>query len=211
EEYGDVGAWLRTEFAAEGGLQLRRALEEKDEQALEALTLRYHGTDEAAEALLWLGDRHLVDGEPALAVGRYRQALRMTGATLRQRLDDRLQLTAALLGQPLEALPETDITFGEMRLSPAVLQALRKRRGDEGVDSRGGGSRPPQLAPVPTMLDMQTRGRFEGELGDRPEAVPALLATRYRPDIDWFARQLALAVDGNRLYASNRFQVDCCE
>ncbi|MFG0227260.1 hypothetical protein, partial [Streptococcus suis] len=81
---------LRTEFAPEGKLQLRRALDEKDEVALEMLALHYHGTNEAAEALLWLGDRNLGDGEPALAVGRYRQALRMAEGGLRRRINGRL-------------------------------------------------------------------------------------------------------------------------
>ena len=202
---------MQTEFAPEGRLQLRRALDDKDDVALESLALRYYGTTEAAEALLWLGDRQLVDGEPALAVGRYRQALRMADGALRQRIGHRLQLTAAMLGQPVTSPPAANLEFGETRFSPAALQALRKERREAGVDSRWSARLPPQLAPTPTAFDVAPRGRFEGELGDRPEVVPVLPPAAHRPDIDWFARQVALAVDSNRLIVSNRFQVACYE
>jgi outer membrane protein assembly factor BamB len=208
EAHPELRTLLRTEFAPEGRLQLRRALDEKDEMALEALALRFPGTDEAAEALLWLGDRCLVDGDPALAVGRYRQALRMTEGALRRRIEDRLQLTAALLGQPVTTLPAEDIKFGDMRLSPAALQALRQKRRADGVDSRWAAGLPPQLAPAPSVFDVEPRGRFEGETGDKPTALPLLFPAGARFE-DWFARQIALAADGNRLIVSNRFQVDC--
>jgi outer membrane protein assembly factor BamB len=209
ETHVELRALLRGEFAPEGRLQLRRALDEKDELALETLTLRHYGTEEAAEAHVWLGDRYLADGEPALAVGHYRQALRMTEGNLRRRIDDRLHLTAALLGQPVTAPPQADIEFGEMRLAPAALQELRKRRSGEGVDVRWTATLPPQLAPAATAFEVVPRGRFEGEVGDKPEVLPAFYGTRLPPTFDWFAHQVALAVQGERLFVSNRFQVDC--
>jgi len=211
QAHPELRALLREEFAPEGRLQLRRALDEKDDVALEALTLRYFGTEQAAEALIWLGDRHLVDGEPALAVGHYRRAQRMTDGALGGRIDGRLHLTAALLGQPLAAAPATDLEFGDTRLTPAAWEALRKKRSDEGVDSRWAASLPPQLSPAPTSFEVVPRVRFEGETGDKPETITFSPYPHPRPDIDWFARHAGLAVDGNRLFASNRFQVDCYE
>ena len=146
----------------EGRLQLRRALDEKDEAGLETVALRYSGTEEAAEAHLWLGDRHLVDGEPALAVGRYRQALRTTAGALAARIESRLHLTAALLGQPTSAPPAADLGFGETRLSPAALQALpqttQRRRRRFALDRR----LPPQPAPAPTAFDVVLRAASRG-------------------------------------------------
>lgn len=208
----DLRGLLRKEFAAEARLQLRRALDEEDELALESLALRYPGTDEAAEALLWLGDRQLLDGDLALAVGRYRQAQGMAEGALRRRLEDRLQLTAALLGRPALTPLEADIEFGATRLSPAALEALRQKRRDAGVDLRWAAGLPPQLAPVPTALDVEARGRFEGEMGDQPDVpLPLPIGQRRKLELDWFARQVAVVADGNRLFVSNRFQVDCFE
>jgi outer membrane protein assembly factor BamB len=211
QAHAELRPLLRDDFAAEGKLQLRRALDERDEVALEALALRYFATEQAAEALIWLGDRHLVDGEPALAVGYYRRAQRMTERALGPRIEGRLQLTAALLGQPGAAAPAADLEFGDLRLTPPAWEALRKKRSDEGVDSRWTASLPPQLAPAPTAFDLVPRGRFEGETGDKPEVVSFATYPHVRPDIDWFARHAGLAVDGNRLFVSNRFQVDCYE
>jgi outer membrane protein assembly factor BamB len=223
QAHPELATLLRTELAPEGQLQLRRALDEKDDQALEALALRYSGTPVAAEALLWLGDRHLLDGDPALAVGRYRPALRMAEGPLHRRIEDRLRLTAALLGHPLApasgergrgegaAPPETDIEFGDLRLSPAALQDLRDKRRANAVDSRWTATLPPQHAPAPAPFEIARRGRFEGELGDKLDVLPVLPPGRQRGEIDWFARHLGLAVDGNRLLVSNRFQIDCCE
>lgn len=211
-EHPDLLKTLRTEFAPEARLQLRQALDEKDVQTLEALALRYYGTEEAAEAHLWLADRHQLDGEPVLALARYREAQRVArGKELRDRIGSRLQLTAALLGRVFAAPGDKDIEFGATRLSPAALQALRKKRAEQGADSRTRSSLPPQLAPAPTAFEVVPHGRFDGEMGDKPEAVPPLPASRRRLDIDWFARQVAVTVDGNRLFVSNRFQVDCYE
>ena len=70
---------------------------------------------------------------------------------------------------------------------------------------------PPQPAPVPDIFNLVPHGRFEGEIGERPEQVPWMQAVRRSAEIDWFARHVALTVDGNRLFISNRFQVDCWE
>ncbi len=204
----DLLKTLRTEFAPEARLELRRALDDQDVRSLATLVLRYDGTDEAAEAHSWLGDRSLLDGEPALASAQYREALRMAqGKELRDRIQDRLQLTAALLGQALAAPVEKDIEFGTTRLSPAALEALRKKRAEQGADSRTRLSLPPQSAPFPTAFEVVSHGQFEGEMGDKSEITPPLPPSQRRLDIDWFARQVALTVDGNRLLVSNRFQV----
>jgi outer membrane protein assembly factor BamB len=212
ETYPTLRKTLRADFAPEGRLELRRALEEKNERALESLALRYYGTEEAAEAILWLGDRYLLDGEPALASACFHEALHMAeGAEIRRKIDDRLQLVAALLGQTVTTPAQADIEIGGERLSPVALQALRKKRKEEAVDSRTIANLPPQLAPLPTALDVVSHGSFEGERGENAGAPPYLPASRVRLEVDWFARQVALSTEGNRLFVSNRFQVNCYE
>ena len=108
-----------------------------------------------------------------------------------------------------------DIEFGEHAPSvPAALQAGSRpeTRGDEAVDSRWTvPSLPPQLTPPWAAHEMRAtrplRRRAGRQVG-RP--CPSCPRRPQHPEIDWFARQVGLAVEGNcRLFVSNRFQVVC--
>ncbi len=206
----EVRGILRKDFGPEARLKLRLAMDEKDEAALEALVIRYPGTEEAAEALLWRGDRYLLDGEPAFALMRYREARRITEGGLRDALEDRMIVATALLGRKAPAV-DHDIQLGDVRLTAASLEALRKRRQEDGYDSRDRQPLPAQLAPSPSTFTLAPREKLDGEMGSRPETIPVIPYGGFRLDIDWIARQLAVSIDGNRMYVNNRFQVDCYE
>lgn len=193
---------MREQFAPEARLRLHRALNDEDAGALEQMTLNYPGTEESAEALAWLGERALVDGAPARAFEHYRQAQRLTEGPLRARFDAGAQLSAALLGRQTGAPATAEVNFGGLRHTPAqwqeLLDSLQKQHAH--ADSQATPVLPPQPAPVPAGYEAIVRVPYEGELGENTEAIPYA-------GVDWFARHLAFALDGNRLVLSNRFQV----
>src|SRR5690606_11467523 len=59
---------------------------------------RFFGTEAAAEAYGWLGDRALASGKFAQAAHAYQEGLTWAGSTLARNLQSRLRLAAGLLG-----------------------------------------------------------------------------------------------------------------
>lgn len=58
--------------------------------------------------------------------------------------------------------------------------------------------------PGASGFEVAVKAKTEGELGDNPQNVPGELN---QFNVDWVARQMAVAVEGDRLIVSNRFQV----
>ena len=200
---------MSEQFGALGRLRIRQSIADNNVAAVESATIQFFGTEAAAEAHLWLGDRAVSSGAFAHALGHYRQAERTAAPELRGRIAASQQLAAALLGQTAGEPITRSVTFGETQLSAADLQALvtdlRQHRLADNLTARGepadttGG-----WAPSPTAYDTPVRGRLEGDGGDGPQNVPG---ENNLYNIDWVARQLALVLDGNRLLLANRFQL----
>ncbi len=67
------------EFGPLGMLQVRQAMNEGDSSAVAAAIARYRGTEAAAQADLWLGDRAVSTGDFARARSYYAHARRTVG------------------------------------------------------------------------------------------------------------------------------------
>ncbi len=200
-EHPELCDTLRKDFAAEARLRVRQAIESADPEAVEAESLHYYGTDESAEAQAWLGEAAILEGEPARAAGHYRRALRMTSGPNRDRIEAGLRLANAMLGQTATA-GSVESQFASARISAAELDSLRQQHATNGGVASPVTTIAAAPAPASASFDAVARARYEGEVGENngpPDASPVRS--------DFVARQIALAVYGNQLLLSNRFQV----
>ncbi len=200
---------MSEQFGALGRLRIRQSIADGNVAAVEAATMQFFGTEAAAEAHVWLGDRAVSTGAFAHALGQYRQADRTASADLRARIAASQQLAAALLGQTAGEPITRNVTFGDTQLSSADLQALvadlRQHRLADNLTARGepaGQTMGP--VPAPAAFEGVARSRLDGDAGDGPQNVPG---EHNLYNIDWVARQLSLVLDGNRLILDNRFQL----
>ena len=90
---------MREQFAPMGQLRLKQAIADGDTAAVAAVTLQFYGTEAAADAHLWLGDRWLSRGEAARAIGHYRELLPDAPAEQRDGVAARMRLAGAMLGR----------------------------------------------------------------------------------------------------------------
>ena len=241
------------EFGPIGMLQVRQAMNEGDISAVAAAVARYRGTDAAATADIWLGDRAISTGDFARARGYYAHARRIvavapsaggqppqggTPASIAEALGPRDRLAAAMMGDDIGEPVTMPVTLGDVQLSAADFESLaaemRKAHAPTAVTQSVGASVGGDLtiAPAPSGFELHEIGKIDGELGDNPGDFGGLLPSRDQNTvlfqakrdrkrfvtadmptfpitrgIDWPARQLAFAVEGDTAYVSNRFQV----
>ena len=191
---------MRQSMAAEARLRVREAIDIGDRAEIETAALRYFGTDAAAEAYIWLGDRAMLAADAARADGYYRLATDTSDETDRQRGKAGMQLASAMLGR--SGAPTRDAQFGETRLSVAEIDALRQQRAAVGVDSRPAVFAPPVIpAPKPSRYDAADWAKYESEMWHF-EYIPPPTAP-----IDWVAQQVSFQVAANRLLLASGFQI----
>ncbi|HEX3998234.1 MAG TPA: PQQ-binding-like beta-propeller repeat protein [Pirellulales bacterium] len=231
---------MSRQFGPAGMLEARRAMDQSDAGGVLAAASRYRGTLAGSEACLWLGDRAVGGGEFNRARIWYRQAVQGRKASIAARVAPHDRLAAAMLGEDVGAPATAPVQFGEVTMSAADFESLvadmRKVHAVNGHPYGGIATAtalvPP--APAPSGFELQQLERFDGDSGDNPGDVNNATPSRgnslrwLRPinaadvatevdspaintSIDWAARQLAVAADGDRLYVSNRFQVSAYE
>lgn len=168
EQHPELRAAMRRHFGQVARLRVRRALAEEDEAAAEAATVQFYGTDAAAAAHTWLGDRALAAGQFERARSHYRAALAQAEGQARAVAAAMLRLTAALQGRDEGEPPPNPITYAGQKLSPAEFEALvaelRAAHAGAGADpaqraamQAGGAATPgtalsPEQAALPAML-----------------------------------------------------------
>ena len=213
-EHPQLSATMNEQFGGVGRLRVKQAIADDDVAAIESATVQFTGAEAAAEAHLWLADRALAAGAFAQALAHYRESAAAIGAQNRDRVAAGAQLAAAMMGQtyvdPEHAVggrTNAVVTIGDSRLSAGEFkQLLDDLRSRHSADSPavGGTTNAADAVPAPSGFEARVRGQFDGAAGDSPQNVPGEL----KPfDIDWVARQCAVAVSGDRLIISNRFQV----
>lgn len=202
-DHPELPQTMQNRFGQIGQLRARQAMAAGDPDAVEAATVQFYGTEAAAEAHAWLGDRALAAGKFAQAASQYREALRTAGLATAHEITARRQLAEAILGEPPAEPPQTAVTIGGVTLAPGEFQSLlsdlNAKRAKSG-EPTGSTATEHGQAPKPAAYDTPVRGRFEGDLGNNPGRGATA-------DPDWVARQLAVATDAERMYVSNRFQV----
>ncbi len=205
-QYPTLRESMQQEFGPVGALRVKQAIAAADATAVEAAALQFHGTDAAAEAHVWLGDRGLSSGRLAEAFGHYREALRNASEEEQNRVHARLRLAGALAGRDVGSPVKTTVQIGSRRFSaPQFEQLVSKLH-----QSRE--SLPAIADPLPDAATAATAesfppgpykvrpwARIEGRRVKRPSAVPD-------KEFDWAGRQIAVTATDRLMLVNN--QVD---
>ncbi len=199
---------MNKRFGPLAQLRVRRAMASGNVATIEAATLQFHGTEAAAEAHLWLGNRALAVGEFSRAVAHYRQASASTSGTIHPEAAARLRLAAALMGRDLGQKPSGPVQLGRVRLSVTQFEQMveqARTRHEKSSDQDGFGSTvndggrgsdtrylhhdSTQTAMRPSGFAVTRRAVFDAGQVDRPKTVPR---DRRRRPRDPLATQLAV-------------------
>jgi outer membrane protein assembly factor BamB len=189
-------------------LRVQQAERDGNAAAIQLATAQYVGSDAAAEAHRWLGDRALASGHFVSALTQYRKAAGSAGPTTRQELLPRARLAAALLGRAAGPPGTAEVRFGEVKLAAADFEALlaelaKRPSADPAALQRFDPVTPP--IPKPTGFSIPRRSAVDTAVGR--ESTAEVVPNVRRFNVDWVGRQLATVLEGNTLYVSNRFQV----
>ena len=202
---------MSEKFEPLGQIRIRSALNRHDIAGLQAATLQFKGTDAARNAHLSLGDLAMSIGQFESAEQHFHDALVDAGLRWQETLEPRLLMARALAGKltatqweaisaqiPMRSFDLNGTTVSHSELQGLVTN-LVARPVTTGVITEG--LRPP-IAPFPqTALKLETRAQFDGHPGNNPGRH------EYRFG-DPFGRQLSVVADDQRIYVSNRFQVN---
>lgn len=206
QEHPPLRNTMVTEFGKLGKLRVQQAISDNDPMAIEAVTVQFLGTEAAAEAHLWMGDRELSGGEFALAVGEYEQGLRSATPVQKSALAARLRLASAMLGREFGAPVTEPVEFHGQTLSAAdfeklVIEMKQKPSSSTALRASTSESQSSSLAisPRPARYEAHVRARYQTPPVNPPDNA--------RSNIDWTARQLGWSASESTLYVSNRFQV----
>jgi outer membrane protein assembly factor BamB len=201
---------LRAELGRKQGalaaLRVRQAVASGDELAISLAATQFEGTEAAAEAYRWLGDRALQNGWFSRALSEYRRAEATGGPALAREVAPRARLAAAMMGVDYGRAITEPVSIGDTRLAAAEFEALvteMKSRGTSSVQESVAFSRHP--LPGPAQYQPQNRARLDGPVGQNPHDDGAPRLSQWK--IDYAGRQLATVVDGDVIYVSNRFQI----
>lgn len=199
---------MEKEFGPLGMLRVREAMNGGDAAGVEAATMQFFGTQAAAEAHLWLGDRALAGGDFAVADNQYLLAQSTASSALRPSLAARRRLAAAFFGKDQGEPPTIPVSLGDAVLSPTEFESLagevRSRQGAQSAASDVRSVPPSALReePAPKMrtFRMQLLERWEGQMGrDQERGV--------LKGWDPAAEQATSLVAGDSLILHNRFDV----
>ena len=198
---------LETQFATLAELRISQAIAAGDAAAVELATVQFSGTQAAAEAHRWLGDRALVSGWFERAISEYDRALALS-ASLEAELAPRIRLAAALLGRDALSPPAESVRLGEISLTKEQFESLvaemRGRTGTSLASASPFSGYSSDLLP-PAALAAQTKARLDGNVGDKPQEEVVRRTNQFR--VPWVDRQIATVLEGDILYVSNRFQL----
>ncbi len=208
ESNAALRAAIAAQYAQTSVFRVRRAIQDGDLAAVRLATVQFAGLSAAAEAHRWLGDRALAIGWFDHALSEYRRAASSASATERADLAARHRLAAAMLGRDLGKPPATAVEIGGTELAPATFEALvaeqLKRNAPRDTAVSTGAAASPTI-PSPSGFAPQIRAGLMDPVGREPHVEVARNVRSLR--VDWAGRQLAVALIGDKMYASNRFQV----
>jgi outer membrane protein assembly factor BamB len=213
------------DFGPLGRLRVMQAMREGSEVAVRAATVQFHGTEAAAGARVWLGDRALALGDFSQAAREYAHALRQAPSRMTSSVEARQRLANAYLGKSIGSPATAPVALGapassvmesaegagtrreSVRLVPAaefeaLLASIRERSTRAiapGLTAEPQATIDPEPGPA-KAYEAHVRSRWQGEMG-HAAGNPA------NGLVDWTARQLAVEKVDQTLYITNRFQV----
>jgi outer membrane protein assembly factor BamB len=181
QDHPALGAAMGEHFGPTARLRVDRAIAEGNDTAVEAATLQFHGTEAAADAHLWLGNRALGVGEFARALGHFRVAAESSAPRIANEAASRVRLASALLGQ-MAAAGNDALKINAVSLPADELHRIAQRgaamrvQGDAPVASHAAA---PQRTLPPGDYRLQSWGDFA--IGSCP-----------RPNLDSVARDVSI-------------------
>jgi outer membrane protein assembly factor BamB len=192
-------AWqqmLREQFAPLGRLRVRQAIADGDADRVQAAALQFFGTDAAAEAERWLGERALLRGEFLAAVSHFEKALVDAPATWAADASARLRLAGAMLGQDRGASPVSPFELGGTHISPEEFERLvAELRAAHGGELGSLAQTDKAAVPAPTRFEVRRLGEFAhdaiADAGGGPRTF------------DWLGRRMGTATAGDLLIVSD--------
>jgi len=213
---------MQEKFGALGGLRFRQAAAAGNRTAVADVALRFPGTDAAAEAHRWLGDRDLAGGHFTEALGEYAASLESSPADAPEAIFVRRRLAAAMLGQDVGPRAMVPVQLGARRLSAEEFETLvQEARQSHPTGVAAGANGPAPVSPgghAGAHGDVSPGGPASLQESERPGPIelrqvwqydsPGLRRHWSMPDrgIDWVARQTAAAAVEGQLLVIN--QVD---
>jgi len=198
---------MQEEFALRGKLRVGQAIAENDPQALEAATVHLIGTEAAARAHRWLGDRALSAGRFDRAMHHYQEALGGLADPQQADLPARLRLAAAMLGKDVGRPITAPVTMARTVLSADEFEKLveksrgahhRSATGQSPAGIRGAVEFPP--CPRPRRYELRSWARLQQNKRDWPAGAPAQAA------FDWRAKSIAVVAAGGRMIVNDQVE-----
>ncbi|MFN0018149.1 MAG: PQQ-binding-like beta-propeller repeat protein [Pirellulaceae bacterium] len=203
-DYPQLKQALGQQFGTLAKLRIGQAIAGGDASALELATVQFAGTEAAAEAHRWLGDRALSSGWFERAIAEYRRSTHIQPAFASD-IAPRLRLAAAMLGQDAEQPVTKAVAFGEVKMTKEQFEALVAEMRSRGNSSLSSISALAPPLPSPTNLSATLKAKLDGPLGANPQEEVGRRTTQFR--VPWADRQIATVLEGDLLYVTNRFQV----
>lgn len=202
----EFGKLMTEKFGPLGVIRVRQAIQSGDIRGVQSATLQFFGTEAAAEAHQWLGDRDLSAGRFPSAEEHFLLGLAHCLPRQREGLQSRLQLALALNGKPL---PESGLVpMDSLELNGATISANELNALVKSLTARPSPVRRfhrPPTAAVPVMPPLAYRVDARAAFDGQPGLNPGRYEYRFG---DPFGKQLAVVADEKRLYVSNRLQVN---
>ncbi len=197
---------LQREFGNLAEVRLRQAISDGDVELVTAVTTQFHGTPAAAEAWLWLGDRHLAIGQLAQSESCFKAARRGAVDPSAAAIEARLRLVAAMLGKPSTTTVRTRVRLNDVEFSPGEFEQL-VREAAAHVPAASTESTPRGWA-----AGLDPRWFTARQLETAAWATIALDSGREasnfsRRDLDPWSHQWTTTVDGPSVYMHNRFAI----
>ncbi len=199
-EYPALRQTMQEKYASVGKLRIKQAAGSGHATAIETVALQFPGTDAAAEAHRWLGDRALSAGRFVEALEHYRKALQSAPAAERGPLGARCRLAGAMMGLEVGQPVTAGVQLGSTWLSAADFEQMVRQAREA--------NRAPGAAHAPGVVVGLLPGRYEARPWSNVEGQdvrrPAGLPER---GVDWAGLQTSVVVTGRQMLVANRIEL----
>ncbi len=192
---------MQEKFTAMGRLRLKQAVASSNAQAVLGVAHQFPGTEAAAEARRWLGDRELSAGRALEALAHYRRALSDAAPAERPGLLARMRLAAAMMGLDLGQPPERGVQLGGTWFSAAQFEAMVQKARASRRPARSPASTSLAVAFPPGQYEARALATFDGSA-----PRPAWIGQRL---VDWFGQQLCVTPTPETMLVGTRAGLAC--
>jgi outer membrane protein assembly factor BamB len=204
QEHPVLRQTMQDDFSTLGEFRVRQGIAAGDSAAVGTAALQFYGTDAAADAHRWLGDRSLAEGRLAEAAEHYREALASASDERRGEIAARLRLAGALEGRDVGSPVKGPIQIGEHRFTAdqfeQMVRQLREKHTSPllaAEEPEEAGARAAEKAFPPASYDARPWAHLDGRRVKRPNAVSDR-------GFDWPGRQIAVLVTDRYMLVNNQ-------